>query len=110
MNKHNRLYHIAAAGAVVLLAVAAIGLLSGGAGKAAASSQADAVRNAYEQGYLDGYSKGYQEAYATASESCAEQIRTMYATPTRTGCASSTCPTPTLPTQDEEESDDSVSE
>ena len=94
MNKRNPLYYVAAAGAVVLLVVAIIGLSSSGTGKAAASSSEDAVRNAYEQGYLDGYSKGYQEAYTTTTNAYEEQIRTMYATPTRTGCATSSCAVP----------------
>ncbi len=110
MNRRNTLYYVAGVGAVVLLIVAAIGLSSEGAGRASASSQEDAVRNAYEQGYLDGYSSGYQQGYTAASDSYAEQIRTMYATPTRSGCASSTCAAPALPAGDEEESDDSVSE
>lgn len=89
MTKRNTPYYIAAGGAVMLLVTAIIGLSSFGADKAAASSQEEALRNAYEQGYLDGYSSGYQEAYNSAAEYYTEQIRTMYATPTRTGCASS---------------------
>ena len=105
MNRRNTLYYVAGVGAVVLLIVAAIGLSSEGVGRASASSQEDAMRNAYEQGYLDGYSSGYQQGYTTASDSYTEQIRTMYATPTRSGCASSTCATPAVDDDGQEESD-----
>ncbi len=107
MNKRNSLYYVAAAGAVVLLVVAIVGLSSGGSGKAAASVSGDAVRNAYEQGYLDGYSKGYQEAYTTTANAYEEQIRTMYATPTRTGCATSGCTVPSTNDDEDGQSEES---
>ncbi|MCK9356036.1 MAG: hypothetical protein M0R22_02645 [Dehalococcoidia bacterium] len=103
MGKPNTLYYIAAGGAVVLLVTAAIGLSSFGAGEAAAASQQEALRNAYEQGYLDGYAMRYQEEYNAAAAARVEQSRTMYTTPTRTGCAPSSCDVPDSRAEDEDE-------
>jgi hypothetical protein len=100
MDKRNTLYYIAAGGALVLLVTAVIGLSSFGAGKAAASSQEEALRNAYQQGYLDGYSMRYQEEYNAAAAAREEQSRTMYTTPTRTGCAPSSCDVPDSEAED----------
>ncbi len=104
MDKRNTLYYVAAAATVALLVTAIIGLSSFGADKAAASSHEDALRNAYEQGYLDGYSTRYQEEYNAAAAAREEQIRTMYTTPTRRGCASSSCAVPDSQAEGEDES------
>jgi len=100
----NRLYYIAAVGALAIFVAAIVGLASCGSGDSSLTPSADAVTNAYQQGYLDGYSKGYSEGFAAGMES-GNTEQTSYATPTRTGCATSSCATTSSAESDEEEDD-----
>ena len=84
----NRLYYVAAIGAVAIFIAAIIGLASCSDEGSSMSPAEDAVKNAYQQGYLDGYSKGYADGFAAGLESVSAE-QTSYATPTRTGCAPS---------------------
>ena len=84
----NRLYYIAAVGALAVFIAAIVGLASCGNDAASLSPAEDAMKNAYQQGYLDGYSKGYAEGFAAGMKSGSAEP-TSYATPTRSGCAPS---------------------
>ena len=100
----NRLYYIAAVGALAIFIAAIVGLASCGSDNSSLKPTQDAVTNAYQQGYLDGYSKGYAEGFAAGMESGGTE-QTSYATPSRTGCATSSCATTSSTDTDEEEDD-----